>query len=156
MLLGIRNETYIEDRIKTRRNVSPISSAEQHRVRQMVDRLESSSSSNNKTTKKSSTKKSFHDDHTDGLTNLTSAPSVHRVIRRETYDNDFTNGSNGGFVFRHKSPHEEIYIRDNQANVTRFELDRDEIRNGGRRTTSGTTVSYFSNEKQRPFCSGFF
>jgi len=103
----------------------------------MIDRLESTSS-NTKATKKVSTKKSVHDDHSDG-----SLRSINRVVRRDNHhDNNITNGNTGGFAYRHKSPHQEIYIRDNHSNVTRFELDRDEILNGGRRTASGTTVSY--------------
>jgi hypothetical protein len=97
----------------------------------MIDRLESSSNSN--TTRKFSTKKSFHDDHSNG--------AINRITRREDHDNSLINGHNGGFIFRHKSPHEDIYIRDNPSNITRFELNRDEFLNGGRCTTSGTTVS---------------
>lgn len=111
----------------------------------MIDRLESSSS-NTKSTKKFSTKKSFHDDQSDSSLNLTSTPTVNQVTIRNNYDQHTTNGNNGSFVFRHKSPH---------GDVTRFELDRDEIMNGGRRTTSGTTVCYFSFEKVLKFAFFF-
>jgi len=141
---GLYSETYTEERLRTRGNVSPTSS-EKHRVRQMIDRLESSSSSSNtKTTKQFSRKKSFHEDHSEGLTNLTSSPSINRITRRENHDYNLTNGTNGSFVFRPRSPH-----GDKNSNVTRFELDRNEILNGGRRTASGTTVSYYSKKKNQ-------
>ena len=81
--------------------MSPMSSNEPRRVRQMIDRLESSStSSNTKPTKKLSTKKSFHDDHsTDSInymtTNTTMAPEalstpitlpIQRIVRRENHE----------------------------------------------------------------------
>ncbi len=94
----------------------------------MIDRLESSS--NSQVTKKFSTKKSFNDDG-----------PINRVARRDDHENSLSNGHSGGFIFRHKSPHEDIYIRDNPSSITRFELNRDEILNGGRRTTSGATVN---------------
>jgi hypothetical protein len=107
----------------------------------MIDRLESSSSSSNtKTTKQFSRKKSFHEDHSEGLR---SSPSGNRVTRRENHDYQITNGTNGSFVFRPQSPH-----GDKHSNVTRFELDRNEIINGGQRTASGTTVNYYSKQKQ--------
>jgi hypothetical protein len=106
----------------------------------MIDRLESSSSSSNtKTTKQFSRKKSFHEDHSE---DLTSSPSINRITRRENHDYNSTNGTNGSFVFRSQSPHEN-----KNSNITRFELDRNEIMNGGRRTASGTTVSYYLKEK---------
>jgi hypothetical protein len=126
----MHHETYLESRLGTRRNISPTSASEQRRVREMIDRLESSS--NSQITKKFSTKKSFHDDGGGG--------SINRITRRDDHENSLINGHNDGFIFRDKSPHEDIYIRTNPSNITRFELNRDEILNGGRRTTSGTTV----------------
>jgi len=116
---GLYQETFVEERSRVRRNGSPISSssAEQRRVREMIDRLESSSG-NTKETKSFSTKKSLHDDHSDGSITVTSSPSFKR------------------YTYRHRSPHDNIVFRDNNSNGTRFELNRDEVR-----TASGTTVS---------------
>jgi hypothetical protein len=116
----------------------------------MIDRLESSSS-NSQPTRKILTKKSFHDDHSDGggSIQITSSPSFNRVIRRENHDHSLTNGNTGSFIFRHKSPHGD--------SVTRFELNRNEIVNGERRTASGTTVSYcLKQRKKRNQISYFF
>ncbi len=141
----IHKETFGENRSRTKRNASPVSLAEQHRVRQMIDRLESSSTSasNTKIIKRNSIKKTFHDDHSDGSASFTSSSPEKRITRRENYENNLTNPTNGTFIFRHKSPHEDIHYRNNNANLTRFELDREEIINRGRRNASGTTVSYF-------------
>lgn len=109
----------------------------------MIDRLESSSP-NPQTTRRFSTKKSFHDDSENSIS-IKSTPqpppssSINRVSIRDTYDQHVTNinnnNNNSSFVFHQRSPRTDV--------TTRFELDRDEIMNGGRRTTSGTTVSYF-------------
>lgn len=142
--LDSHNDVFIEDRIRIKRNVtnslSP-TSAEQHRVREMIDRLESTSS-NSKGTRKILAKKSFHEDYSDGSTSFSTSPPMKRTLRREKHESNITNGSNGSFVFQRRSPHDEIYFRDNNSsNITRFELDRDEIINNSRRTASGTTVS---------------
>lgn len=107
----------------------------------MVDRLESTTvpTSNSPNLKKSSIKKSFHDDHGNGTTDMTSSTS--RIIPVTIRDDSLSNGNSGGFVFRHRSPHNDVFVRDNQANVTRFELNRDEIANGAVRTACGTTVN---------------
>lgn len=110
----------------------------------MIDRLESSSGSNGKTTKKLSSNKSFQDEQLNDSTNLTSIPNVKRIARRENHDYSVTSGQNGGFIFRHKSPHEEIYVQESNPSITRFEIDREEIAHGGRRTANGTNVSYFT------------
>ncbi|CAF0993811.1 unnamed protein product [Rotaria magnacalcarata] len=142
----LNSEVFIDDRTRTKRNVSPISTtAEQRRVRQMVNRLESSAA-DAKVTKKISTSKPFDDDQIIGPIGSTSLPSVKRVARTENQEYCLTtNGNNddGAFVFRHKSPHEEIYVRDSRSNVTKFELDRDQIRNSARRATSGTNMDDF-------------
>ncbi|CAF4507348.1 unnamed protein product, partial [Rotaria magnacalcarata] len=81
--------------------------AEQRRVRQMVNRLESSAA-DAKVTKKISTSKPFDDDQIIGPIGSTSLPSVKRVARTENQEYCLTtNGNNddGAFVFRHKSPH---------------------------------------------------
>ena len=141
------NETFIEDRFQPKRNASPVSSSEQRRVRQMIDRLESSSSpaTNRKVTKQFSMKKSFHDEPADGAISFSSSPPFKRVSGRENQENNLTDRT---FTYRHKSPHDEVVFRDNNSNITRFELNRDEIINGERRTASGTTVNYFSISSQ--------
>jgi hypothetical protein len=110
----------------------------------MIDRLESSSS-DKRTTKSLSTRKLFHEDQSDsGASVPSSSPATKRIARRETHHITPTSHETikGNFDFRHKSPHEEIVVhRQHPSNSTpRFELDREEILNGGRRTASGTTV----------------
>lgn len=150
-------QTYAEEEFRSRRNISPGTGSEQRRVRQMVDRLESTTipTSHSPNLKKSSMKKSFHDEHAHGMGDVpSSAARIIPVTRRDDHSSSLSNGNNNsGFVFRHKSPHGDVFMRDNQANVTRFELNRDEIANGEIRTASGTTVSDgFSNRsKQLPF-----
>jgi hypothetical protein len=137
------HETFVEDRSRTKRNASPIATSDQHqRVRQMVDRLESSTTSSPtiKSTKKFSTKKSFHDDHSDGSITISSSPPFKRIPRRENQEKNLIDET---FNYRHKSPHDEVFFQDKKSNVTRFSLNRDEIINGERRTTSGATVSCF-------------
>ncbi|CAF3701794.1 unnamed protein product, partial [Rotaria sordida] len=135
------NEVFLEDRSRTRRHVSPISSSEQRRVRQMVDRLESSSTptptltTNTQGTKKNSTNKSFHEEYSNTSTNFPSSPNIQRVTRRENQEYGLTNGS---FGFRHRSPYEENYVQDNSSNMRRFESDQNKLISSGRRTVSGT------------------
>lgn len=126
---------YVDDDVRVRRNASPASGAEQRRVRQMIDRLESTSSptSHSPSFRKTSVKKSWQDEHSNGTTDFSSPARIIPVTRRD----DVSSGTTGGFVFRHKSPH-----GDNQSGGTRFELNRDEIINGGRRIASGRTVRY--------------
>lgn len=140
---GLHTESFIDDRSRPKRNISPVSSSsEQRRVRQMIDRLESSSSGNTKVTQKVSTRKSFDDDHTNDSTGFVPSPPSKRVTQRETEEYCITtNGSDGGFVIRHKSPHNEVFIEDGNSNVTRFDIDRNEILNTEKRTASGTNVS---------------
>lgn len=117
-----------------RRNLSPSTISEQNRVRDMIDRLESSSSSNTKATKNFSTKKSFHDEHVD---DYPSSATRNQFTRRDHHEKSLSNGSDDSFIFRQRSPQ-----KDNRSNVTRFELNRSEIINGGQRTASGQrTVS---------------
>ena len=134
---------YVDDDVRSRRNASPTSGAEQRRVRQMIDRLESTTTptSHSPSFRKTSVKKSWHDDHSNGTTDFSSPARIIPVTRRDDYStSSVTTGNTGGFVFRHKSPQGDVYIRDNQGNGTRFELNRDEIINGERRIASGTTV----------------
>ncbi|UJR21423.1 hypothetical protein I4U23_024510 [Adineta vaga] len=138
---NIYRETLVDDRARAKRNTSPGSSSE-HRVRQLIDRLESSSSStsNTKATRRVVTKKSCHDDQSDGSISITSSPPNKRVTRRENYESGITSNNDGGYVFRHRSPREDVYFRDDNSKITRFELNRDEIMNGGQRSAVGTTT----------------
>ena len=140
-MIDIYRETLVDDRTRSKRNTSPGLSAE-HRVRQMVDRLESSSSTTNaKTTRRVTTRKSGQDDQSDGSISITTSPPNKRVTRRENFESGVTSNNNGGYIFRYRSPNDDVYFRDENANVTRFELNRDEILNGGQRSAIGTTVS---------------
>ncbi|CAF2412476.1 unnamed protein product [Rotaria sp. Silwood2] len=139
------SEAFIEDRSRTRKHVSPISSSEQRRVRQMVDRLESSSTSsaNPRVEKTLPTTKSYHEEYSNTSRNVTSSPNVKRITRRENQEYSVRNGSNGSFGFRQRSPREDIHIRDNNSNMRRYEIGRNEPMNSGRHTTSGTQMDEY-------------
>ncbi|CAF0923296.1 unnamed protein product [Adineta steineri] len=138
---SINRGAFVDDRSRGKRNSSPGSISEQHRVRQMIDRLESSTTSlNTKGTRKISTKKSFHDEHSDGSASITSSPSIKRATRRENHENSIINNNTGAFVFHQSTPPDDTYFRDNNSKVTRFELNREEIMNGGQRIASGATT----------------
>jgi hypothetical protein len=160
--LGLSSESFIEDRLHNKRNINPLNSlsstvSEPSHVQKIIDRLESisSQSSDNKKEKKISIKqKSLHDDHSDGSTSLTSSPPVKRIARRDYNDKNLTNGNSKiheeSFVIHQNGSHTEISVQNNEkSNEIKFELNREEIINGvGRRTTSGTTVSFSFKKKK--------
>ncbi|CAF3415302.1 unnamed protein product [Rotaria sp. Silwood1] len=141
------SETFTDDRSRTRRQVSPISSSEQRRVRQMVDRLESSSASSAhpKVAKTISANKSYYEEHSNTPTNFTSSPNYRRTTRRENEECSFTDGNRGSVRFRDTSPYEEVHVRDNNSNMRRFEYGYNEALNSGRHTTSGTHMNEYVN-----------
>jgi hypothetical protein len=115
----------------------------------MIYRLESSLSSSSSTTdtkkeRKQSIKQPMHDDRSDGSNSLTSSPPVKRVAKEDDKEKNLTNGTNinhgENFILRQNGSHNEISFRNND---NKFERNREEITNGTRRTTSGTTVSFF-------------
>ncbi len=134
---GILNENLNNKRLINHptSSISPTVSEASH-VRKMIDRLESSSTSSSdmKKDKKMTIKKSLHDDHSDGSTSITSSPPVKRVARQDYNEKYFINGN--GSLNSHQNG-----LVDDRKSTLKVEVNRDDIRNTGRRTTSGTTVS---------------
>ena len=118
-------------------------SADQRRVRQMVDRFESSSTPTDQNgSRRVANKRAIPDQHDDQPSS-----SSFRVIRRDTTPNDEREER---FLYRQRSPSDVVFTyqehHPNQpgSSNTRFELNRDEIRRNSRRTASGTTVRFVS------------
>ncbi|CAF4621534.1 unnamed protein product, partial [Rotaria socialis] len=157
---GSYNESSNEDRLRNKPTSNPASSlsptpSEPSRVRQMIDRLESSSSSsiNTKAEKKASIKKSLHDENSDGSTYFTSSPPYKRFAPRNYHERNILNGhsnTNGeNFGFTQSDSNDEVFFQNNKSTSekpkeTKFELKREEIKNESRRKISGTTVSHFA------------
>jgi hypothetical protein len=150
--IGLYSDSFIEDRLRNQRNINPPSSSsptpsEQSHVQKIINRFETPSTT--KTGKQLSRGKSLRDDHSDGSGSITSSPPVKRVARRGDNDTNLINenGSNhrNGFVVQPqpKEPRNEVFFGNNKnmSNGTKFELNKEEILNTGRRTASGTTVS---------------
>jgi hypothetical protein len=136
---GALNESLNNKRvINTTSSISPTVSEPSH-VRKMIDRLESSSTSSSDV-KKTAIKKSLHDDHSDGSTSITSSPPVKRVARRDQNEKSFLNG-NGSLHSHQNGSANDVVLRKNTSSEIKVEVNRDDIRNTGRRTASGTTVS---------------
>jgi hypothetical protein len=144
---GMLNESWNNKRlINPTSSISPTASEASH-VRKMIDRLESTSTSSSdmKKEKKMTIKKSLHDDHSDGSTSITSSPPVKRVARRDHNEKNFINGN--GILHSHENGlSDDVSLRKNTSNQIKVEVNRDEIRNGCRRTASGTTVSQEKEE----------
>lgn len=126
----------VEDRRPVNNNPEP--SSDQHRVRQMVDRLESSSSDRNGSRTVSNRKS-----NQGGSGDHSSEGGSFRVTRREIHQ---SNGDQDSFVIRHGSPPDQVYIyrshHRSPSASTRFELNRNDLANNFRRTAMGTTVSH--------------
>lgn len=157
--LGPYDESPTEDRLRNKPTINPASSlsptpSEPSRVRQMIDRLESSSSSsvNTKAEKKNSIKKSLHDENSDASTSFTSSPPYKRFAPRITYHeqnllNEHRNTNVENFGFTPSDSNDEVFFQNNMSTMekpkeTKFELKREEIKNEVRRKISGTNVSH--------------
>ncbi|CAF2103321.1 unnamed protein product [Rotaria magnacalcarata] len=156
---GSYNESPNEDRLRNKPPINPASSlsptpSEPSRVRQMIDRLESSSSSsiNTKAEKKVSIKKSLHDENSEGSTSFTSSPPYKRFAPRNYHERNILNGhsnTNGeNFGFTQSDSNDEVFFQNNKSTSekpkeTKFELKREEIKNESRRKISGTNMDEY-------------
>ena len=141
------NESLLNEIANKKRVINPASLAspivsEANLVRKMIDRLESSSTSSSevKNEKKTAIRKSLHDEQSDGSTSLTSSPPVKRVARRDHLEKKFTDG-NDSFTSHQSGLSDGVSLNHKTSSEIKIEVNRDEIRSGGRRTASGTTVS---------------
>ena len=115
-------------------------SADQRRVRQMVDRFESSSTSADQNGSRKVLNKRSIQDHQDD----NSSSGGFRVTRRDMIQN---NDRDETFIYREETSPDHVFIYRNHqhqnpsiSNSTGFELNRDEILKNSRRTANGTTV----------------
>ena len=118
---NVRTEVLTDEHSRFNENLTTTSSPEQHRVRQMISRLESTTTENNPAPKRPILKQTYRTDYVEEIP--TNGGSIRREYQEQRWSNE-NNKNSERYDSRRRSPDDDVFARDNQTNGTRFELQR--------------------------------